>query len=225
MQIWRAALLALAFALASHAQESGISPDPADPDHPLPHDAVIRLIWSEVDHAGVIEMGGRKFAKLEDFLDPVRAKVAADGELRIVLNPVGRVPVEFGKQVADVLRQLGVTRIAVAMREWDVTLPVARDAKETPPPSGSQLAIRVMWSAADNTGTIEIEGRKFAKPEEIIETLQEQAKTKPNLRILVRADRTVRYDYLKQVLIAAGKAGVGKVTFSVVDNNPPATAQ
>ena len=35
----------------------------------------------------------------------------------------------------------------------------------------------------------------------------------------VRADRNVRYDYLKQVMITAGKAGVGKVTFSVVDKD------
>ena len=37
---------------------------------------------------------------------------------------------------------------------------------------------------------------------------------------LIRADRNVRYEFLKQVMIVAGKAGVGKVTFSVVDQDP-----
>jgi biopolymer transport protein ExbD len=35
--------------------------------------------------------------------------------------------------------------------------------------------------------------------------------------VLIRADRDVRYDFLRQVLEAVGAAGVGNVTFSVVD--------
>ena len=41
----------------------------------------------------------------------------------------------------------------------------------------------------------------------------------PETRILIRADRNVRYEYLRSVMAVAGKAGVGKVTFSVVDKD------
>ena len=46
----------------------------------------------------------------------------------------------------------------------------------------------------------------------------------PNMRILIRADRDVKYEFLKSVMIAAGSSGVGKVTFSVVDKDPNAKA-
>lgn len=224
MKILWAALLAFACALALHAQESGISPNPPDPAHPLPHDSIVRVTWSEADQAGGVEIDHQKFAKPEDILEAVKAKLVADPELRIVFCPIGEVPFEFGKKVLIILRQAGVTRIAVAMPEKSMTLPPTRDALATPAP-GSQLVIRVVWSAADNAGGIEIEGRKFAKADEILPTLQAWAKEKPAARVLIRADRTVHYDYLKQVVIVAGKAGVGKVTFSVVDDTPPVPVQ
>jgi biopolymer transport protein ExbD len=37
--------------------------------------------------------------------------------------------------------------------------------------------------------------------------------------VLIRADREVRYEYMRQLLEAVGKAGVGNVTFSVVDKD------
>jgi biopolymer transport protein ExbD len=49
--------------------------------------------------------------------------------------------------------------------------------------------------------------------------LQTKSQANPAMRVLIRADRNVRYEYLKQVMITAGKAGVGKVTFSVVDKD------
>jgi biopolymer transport protein ExbD len=232
VKILRAALLAFASALALHAQEiralsdqdTGILPNPVDPAHLLPHDTLIRVFWSEADHTGSLEMDQRKFTKLADILDPLRAKVAADAELRIVVWPVAHVPIEFAREVAGVLRQAGVTRAAVAMPEEPVTLPPAKDPKATPVP-GSQLVVRVTWSATTDTGDIEIEGKKFAKADEILETLQAWAKAKPDARILIRADRAVHYDYLKQVMVVAGKAGIGKVTFSVVDKDPPTPVQ
>jgi biopolymer transport protein ExbD len=39
------------------------------------------------------------------------------------------------------------------------------------------------------------------------------------VRVLIRADRGVRYSVLKSVLEAVGKAGIANVTFSVVDKD------
>ena len=46
----------------------------------------------------------------------------------------------------------------------------------------------------------------------------------PETRVVIRADRNVRYEYLRTIMIAAGKAGVGKVTFSVVDKDSSSPA-
>lgn len=168
-------------------------------------------------------MDHRKFAKLEDATETARAKLAADPELRVVFCPDGEVPFEFGKQVINALRRAGV-RIAVAMPEHPVALPPAKGAQATPPP-GPQLIVHLTWSVSGDIGGIEIEGQKFAKADEILATLQTQAKAKPDLRILIRADRNVRYPFLKEVIAAAGKAGLKKVTLSVVNARPPVPVQ
>jgi biopolymer transport protein ExbD len=221
MSIWRAAIFLFALAVAMDAQETGVPLHPADPAHPGPHDMIVKVARSETDASGTIEIGDRKFVNPEDILELARAKVAADPELRAVFYPIGHVPLEFAKPIIATLHQAGIMRMTVAMPEKSVTLPIARDAKATPPP-GLQLDIRVVWSAADNTGVIQIDDRKFAKADEILELLQARVKAKPELRILIRANRDVRYEYLKQVMIVAGKAGVGKVTFSVVDGETTA---
>ena len=47
----------------------------------------------------------------------------------------------------------------------------------------------------------------------------------PSMRVLVRADRNVRYEYLRSLLKAMGDSGVGNVTFSVVDKESTPTPE
>jgi biopolymer transport protein ExbD len=104
----------------------------------------------------------------------------------------------------------------------DVTLPVAKDAKPAEKDTKGQTIVNVMWATINNAGSVEVDNQKFQQPEQMLSHLQTKAQANPAMRILIRADRNVRYDYLKQVMITAGKAGVGKVTFSVVDKDPNA---
>jgi biopolymer transport protein ExbD len=99
-----------------------------------------------------------------------------------------------------------------------VTLPVAKDAKPAEKAKG-QTIINVMWAKLNNSGALEVDSQKFAQPDQMLNLLKSKASANPNMRILIRADRDVRYDYLKQVMVTAGQAGVGKVTFSVVDKD------
>jgi len=41
----------------------------------------------------------------------------------------------------------------------------------------------------------------------------------PLVRVKIRADKEVEYEYMRQLLEAIGLAGVGNVTFSVVDKD------
>jgi biopolymer transport protein ExbD len=99
-----------------------------------------------------------------------------------------------------------------------VTLPVAKDAKPAQKAKG-QTIINVMWTKLNNSGSLELDSQKFAQPDQMLNVLRAKAQANPDMRILIRADRDVRYDYLKQVMVTAGQAGVGKVTFSVVDKD------
>jgi biopolymer transport protein ExbD len=66
-------------------------------------------------------------------------------------------------------------------------------------------------------GTLDVDGKTFADPGEIAPVLQTKVEATPDVRVLVRADKDVRYEYLKKLLLAIGAAKIGNVTFSVVD--------
>jgi len=106
-----------------------------------------------------------------------------------------------------------------------VKLPVAKDAKEADKNTKGQTIVNVMWTTLNNAGSIEVDDKKYAQPDQMLGMLQTKAQANPDMRILIRADKDVRYEYLKQVMITAGKAGVGKVTFSVVDKDAGSPAQ
>jgi len=105
-----------------------------------------------------------------------------------------------------------------------VTLAVAKDAKPADKNTKGQTIINVMWAKLNNAGSIEVDNQKFSQPNQMLGMLKSKAQANPAMRILIRADRDVRYEYLKQVMITAGQAGVGKVTFSVVDKDTGAPA-
>lgn len=198
---------------------SGLMREPT----PSEHDVIVKVKWSEMEKQAKIEIDRRVFTAPKDILETMRGKVAADPAMRVILCPGDGMPLEYAKEIAAVFREAGVPQVAVPLRDLRVTLPVAKDRVPAEPP-GEKLEIRVTWSAEKETGSIEIEGRRFATGEEIVDFLQARIKGRSGLRILIRADRDVRYPYLKQVMAAAGKAGVGNVTFSVIDNATPVPA-
>ena len=61
-------------------------------------------------------------------------------------------------------------------------------------------------------------------PADIVPILINKVSANPLLRVLIRADREVRYDYVRKILEAVGQSGVGNVTFSVVDKDGQAPA-
>lgn len=99
-----------------------------------------------------------------------------------------------------------------------VKLPVAKDAVPKDKKTQGQSIVNVLWNdLAGGTGTIEVDEKKFAQPAEMVPYLVEKVGNNPQMRVLVRADKNVRYEYLRGVLQAVGSSGIGNVTFSVVD--------
>ncbi len=108
-----------------------------------------------------------------------------------------------------------------------VKLPVAKDAIPKDKKTQGQSIVNVLWNdLAGGTGTIEVDEKKFAQPAEMVPYLVEKVGNNPQMRVLVRADKGVRYEYLRGVLQAVGSSGIGNVTFSVVDKEQaPAPAE
>jgi biopolymer transport protein ExbD len=114
---------------------------------------------------------------------------------------------------------MSISSTEVLQKTEGINLPVAKDAKPADKNTKGQTIINVLWVETTNAGTIEIDKAKFAQADATIPILQKGVQANPKMRILIRADKKVRYEFLKQVMIAAGKAGVGNVTFSVVDKD------
>jgi biopolymer transport protein ExbD len=125
----------------------------------------------------------------------------------------------------DILLVLLVFFMSIASTEVlqsndQVKLPIAKDAKDKEKSvKNGQSIINVLWNPLNNVGTIEVDEQKFPTPADIQPVLQKKLTANPDMRVLVRADKNVRYEYLRTLMVAAAGAGVTNLTFSVVDKD------
>ena len=106
----------------------------------------------------------------------------------------------------------------------DIVLPVAKDAseKDVNAPKNGQVILNVLWNEINNTGSVDMDTKNYPDPALIQGELEVNAKRSPNMRVLVRADRKVRWDFLRNLLRITAAAGVPNVTFSVTDKDSEA---
>ncbi len=106
----------------------------------------------------------------------------------------------------------------------DIVLPVAKDAEK--PPKGetkiSEVMVNVLWVPIANTGRIEVDGRGEMDAialQDYITKKREQAEGSGlgDFRVIIRADKSAKYEYVKAVMRAIGLAHVPNVIFSAVD--------
>lgn len=110
---------------------------------------------------------------------------------------------------------MSISTTEVLQSDAGINLPVAKDAKEAKENPG-QVIINIAYNAINNTTAITVQDVEYG-PAELVGLLQNQVAKNPLIRVLIRADRQVRYEFLRKVLESVGNAGVGNVTFSVVD--------
>lgn len=114
---------------------------------------------------------------------------------------------------------MSISSTEVLQQNQNVELPVAKEAKEKPNKiPGGQVIVNVLYGAINNATTIEIDEKTYPI-QDLGPFLRSKATANPNMRVLVRADKQVRYEYMRQLLEAVGQSGIGNVTFSVVDKD------
>lgn len=111
---------------------------------------------------------------------------------------------------------MSISSTEVLQSNRDIQLPIAADGKDKGKNPG-QLIVNVAWVAVNNAGSIEVNDKKYASPDELIPILQRTIATNPLARVLIRADKSVRYEFERTLLKAIGDAGITNVTFSVQD--------
>lgn len=110
-----------------------------------------------------------------------------------------------------------ISSTEVLQTNQDIVLPIAADAKPKGDKPPGQVIVNILWAEMGNIGAIEVDGIKFPQAGAIVPKLQDTIQKNPVARVLIRADKKVRYEYLKTVLRAVGDSGITNVTFSVVD--------
>lgn len=113
---------------------------------------------------------------------------------------------------------MSISSTEVLQTNKELILPVAKDAKDKGGDNPSQAIVNVTWFT---TGAIDLDSVKYPDPASIVPVLAKKIAASPTLRVLLRSDREVRWEYLRSVLKAVGDAGVSNVTFAVVDKDYP----
>ena len=115
---------------------------------------------------------------------------------------------------------MSISSTEVLQSNREISLPVAKDGKQ-PGKVPGQVIVNVTWASINNLGAIEVNDRKYPSPYDIVNYLHDSVMKNPQTRVLIRADRTVRYEYMREILKAVGQSGIANVTFSVVDKDVP----
>lgn len=110
---------------------------------------------------------------------------------------------------------MSISSTEVLQSSQDVDLPVAKEAKDALK-NPSQTIINVLYNPVNNATTIQVDQQEVS-PQALVVMLQKKVAASPQMRVLVRADKEVRYEFMRSLLESVGKSGVGAVTFSVVD--------
>lgn len=111
---------------------------------------------------------------------------------------------------------MSISTTEVLQSNQDVNLPVAAEAKE-PAKNPGQVIVNVTYNEINNAVAITVNERLYNTPADLVQMLQNNVTQNPMVRVLIRADRQVRYEFMRSLLEAVGAAGIANVTFSVVD--------
>ena len=115
---------------------------------------------------------------------------------------------------------MSISSTEVLQSNKNVKLAVAADGKTSKKNQG-QVIVNITWTAISNIGGVELNDVPYRDPASILPILQKAMQGNPMVRVLIRADQNVRYDFERAVLKVVGDAGITNVTFSVVDKEVP----
>jgi biopolymer transport protein ExbD len=112
---------------------------------------------------------------------------------------------------------MSISSTEVLQTNEAVRLPVAKDGKDIPKEKDGMVTVNVLWNSLNSVGSIEIDGQVYYTAQDMAPVIARAIQASPNARIFVRADKDVRYDYLRSILKVAGLGGISNITFSVVN--------
>lgn len=111
----------------------------------------------------------------------------------------------------------------------DVVLPVATNGEDPKKEESGEVIVNVLWGEKDpnkvvegDMGHLDVEGKGPMGLKELTDYIitkktAVESKGQSNFRVVIRADRNAKYQYVRTVMVAVGAAAVPTVVFSAVD--------
>lgn len=111
----------------------------------------------------------------------------------------------------------------------EVILPVASSAEPRGKETFHEVFVNVIWNL-DGTGKIEVDTAGQMDLAGLTDYIvrkrtANEAASGPPFRVIIRADKRARYQYIRTVMVAIGTAKVPQVIFSSVDKEAPPAPQ
>jgi biopolymer transport protein ExbD len=119
------------------------------------------------------------------------------------------------------------TRMVERESSTRIDLPVARAAQDKNRQDlGSRFVVNVRDARENGRMNVEyIVEEKTMSLNDVLNRLTEEKRIQPDVNCIIRADRTLPFDYVQQVMVGCGQIGVTKVTFSAVPRSSGADGQ
>ena len=118
---------------------------------------------------------------------------------------------------------MSISSTEVLQSTKGIELPVAAQGNDAAK-NKHQVIVNVSWAIGTESGGITVSEKSYQSPSELTPFLQQRLEGDPSLRVLIRADKDTRYEFMRAVMFAIGQTAVSNVTFSVVDKDKPKVA-
>lgn len=119
---------------------------------------------------------------------------------------------------------MAITSTEVLKKDKNLRLPEANHAKpddQNKNKKTNEIVVNVAWNK-DDTATFSIDGVRYPTADAVQESLASRYQQNPHAYVLIRADQSVEYSSIADLMSACAGAGIGTVSFAVITN--PANA-
>ena len=116
---------------------------------------------------------------------------------------------------------MSISSTEVLQSTKGIELPVAAQGNDAAK-NKHEVIVNISWTiGTTDNGTITVDEKVYPTAADLIPLLKERVKNDPSVRVLIRADKDTRYEFMRAVMLAVGQSSVSNVTFSVIDKEQP----
>jgi biopolymer transport protein ExbD len=110
---------------------------------------------------------------------------------------------------------MSITSAEVLKVDKNIVLPVSPNAKKRDPEfSKHEMAINVRWNEKESKAVVNVDDRQFPDLTEAVSYFQEKKKKDPQIRAVIRGDKSLPAIEIQRVMNIIGEGGIADLSFA-----------